>query len=94
MAARAVPAKTWGVAIGLNCNYNGRKGMRTYVSFCDCLKLVCGCKFSGVALVRSQDGQTLRASYKEIPNRCHRPLITSLLKRPSGISDEALNEVL
>lgn len=67
--------------------------MRTYMSFYDCLKLVCGCKFSGITLVCSQDGQTLRASYKEILNQWHEHF-TSLLKCPSGISDEALNEVL
>lgn len=63
------------------------------MSFCGCLKLVWGCKSGGVASVHSQDGQTLRARDKEIPNQWHEHF-TSLLKCPSGMSDEALNEVL
>lgn len=84
--------KNVGSAIGVRCRYSGRKGMRIYAGFYDYLKQVCGFAFSGVVSFHTQDGQKLRANYKEILNQWLE--YCSLLKCPSGISDEALNEVL
>lgn len=53
---------------------------------------VCGWKFSGVALVHSQECQMLRTSCKEKPNQWSEHF-TSLLKFLSSIFNEALNEV-
>lgn len=51
-----------GVAISLSWSCNDIRGIRTDMK-------LCGCKFSSVASVLSLDGQMLRTSYQEKPNK-------------------------